>query len=231
MLVEGLGQAPRPRKELAVKLHRTGDPTFTRTPRSLRWRRREQPHAGAVVAAPDTVGANGTPAEPAPQPSIGTPAPVPASQAEHGSHMLVDEVTGANLLLADLRTMFILANEARYRTFERVLGLPRSQANIATFVATVMLAEAAHARLQRLLSATAPSPGDLALGTATVRYLMLGSAEGSAPPVPMFGALAAIAAGGTVVIPAAVKSVRGVRAAAREVGSFFSRRYGHRVSR
>jgi hypothetical protein len=156
-------------------------------------------------------------------------APVPAP-VEHHSHTAVDEITGANLLLADLRTVFMLANDARYRTLERVFGLPRPQANIATLVATMVLAEAAHAKLGRLLRAPAPSPGELALGTATVRYLMLGPASDAAPAIPMFGALAAIAAGGTVVIPAAVKSVRGIRSAAREMGSFFGRRYGHHAA-
>jgi hypothetical protein len=181
-------------------------------------------HSGAT---PDVNGSNGKPADTAAQLPPVAPAAVPV---EH-SHAAVDEITGANLMLADLRTVFMLANDARYQTLERLFGLPRNQANIATLVAIVALAEAARAKLGRLARAPAPSAGDLAMATATVRHLMLGPAGDSAPTIPMFGALAAIAAGGTVVIPAAVRSVRGVRSAAREVGSFFGRRYRQRAAR
>lgn len=210
-----------------MKFHRTGDSTFTRTPRGLRRRGRGLLHSRAPVATPALNGPSGEPAEPAPNlPVAAAPAPL-----EHVAHTVADEVIGANLLLADLRTLLMLANEARYRTLEQLFGLRRDQANIATLVGTVVLAEAAHARLGRLPPPPTPSPGDLALGTATVRYLMLGPAGDTAPGIPMFGALAALAAGGTVVIPVAAKSVRGVRTAAREIGSFVGRRYGHRAAR
>jgi hypothetical protein len=180
------------------------------------------------AATPEVNVSNGKPADTAAQLPPVAPAPVPVEQQ---SHMAVDEITGANLLLADLRTVVMLANDVRYRTLERLFGLPRAQANVATLVAIVAVAEAARAKLGRLAWAPAPSAGDLALGTATVRHLMLGPAADSAPTIPMFGALAAIAAGGTVVIPAAVRSVRGARSAAREVGSFFGRRYRQRAAR
>ena len=199
-----------------MQLHRTGDSTFTRTPRGLRRHGWSPLHSGAVASS-EVNGSDGRPAEPA-EPAAQLPIVATA----------VDGAYGANLAIADLRTLLMLANEARYRTLERLFGLPRNQVNIATLVGTVVLAEAAHAKLRPLLRGPAPSPGDLALGTATVRYLMLGPAGDSAPGIPMFGALAAIAAGGTFVIPAAVKSVHGVRTAVREFGSFFSRRYGHR---
>jgi hypothetical protein len=157
------------------------------------------------------------------QPPI--PAPAPAGHAP-----LTREVGGASLLFADLRTLFILANEGRCRALDRLFGLPRGDANVLTLIGTVMLAEAAHAKLGRLLHAPAPSPGDMALGTATVKELMLGPAGGSAPGVPMFGALLALVAGGTVVIPATVKTVRGVRTAIRDAGSFLSHRYRHHAA-
>ena len=212
-----------------MQFHRTGDSTFTRTPRGLRRRRRGPLQSGAPVATPAVNGPNGEPAESAPNlPVAAAPAPAPL---EHVAHTVAHEVYGANLLLADLRTLLMLANEARYRTLEQLFGLRRHQANIATVVGTVVLAEAVHAKLGRLPPAPAPSPGDLALGTATVRYLLLGPAGDSAPGIPMFGALAALAVGGTVVIPVAAKSVRGVRTAAREIGSLVGRRYGHRAAR
>jgi hypothetical protein len=119
----------------------------------------------------------------------------------------------------------MLLNEGRHRTFERLLGLPREETNIATVIATLALAEAAHDRYRRLTSATAPSPGDVALGTAAVRQLILGSRSSATPDLPVFAALAALALGGRVVIPAAVKSVQGVATAASELRSLISRRY------
>jgi hypothetical protein len=133
------------------------------------------------------------------------------------------------LLAADLRVGFMLLNEGRHRTLERMLGLSREQANVATAVAMLVLAQAAHDRYRQLLNATAPSAGDVALGTAAVRQLMLGSQSTATPDLPMFAALAAFALGGRVVIPAAVRSVHGVATATSELRSLISRRYLRRA--
>lgn len=121
----------------------------------------------------------------------------------------------------------MLLNEGRHRTFERALGLSREQTNIATLVATLVVAEAAHDQYRRLITATAPSPGEVALGTAAVRQVMLGSQSTAVADLGVFAALAAFVLGGRVVIPSVVKSAHGLKTAAHEMRSLVSRRYLH----
>jgi len=130
-------------------------------------------------------------------------------------------VSGGRLLLSDLRTLRLFANEARYRGFERTLGLPRDQANLATAVALLAVIEAARQRATRF-HVPAPTLSGFAFGNAALREVILGPPKPGAPPVPVFSGLLAIAAGGTVVV-AAGKSLGGVRGAARA----FAHRYGH----
>lgn len=156
---------------------------------------------------------------------------VPAPAEASARPQRPPHVGGGTLLLADLRSGFMLLNEARYRGCERVLGVPRSQANLVTLVAIALLADATHNKYRQLLAATAPSPGELALGTAAVRQLMLGPRATATPNLGVFGALAAFAIGGRFVIPAAVRSVRGVGHAASTFRSQFARRYWYRGGR
>ena len=93
-----------------MQLHRTGDSTFARTPRGLRRRGWGSLHSGGPV-----------------------PTPVPPQVGQAG-HTAAEEVYGGNLVVADLRTLLMLVNEARYRALERLFGLPRNQANILTLV-------------------------------------------------------------------------------------------------
>jgi hypothetical protein len=141
-----------------------------------------------------------------------------------------ERIGGARLLGADLRVGFMLMNEGRHRTFERGLGLSRNQTNLATAVLVLVLADAAHDQYRRVMDATAPSPGDVALATAAVRQLMLGSTSTATPDLAVFGALAAFALGGRIAIPAATKSVRGVATAVIELRSLISRRYLRRAA-
>jgi hypothetical protein len=127
--------------------------------------------------------------------------------------------------MSDARTLSLFANEARHRAFERVLGLPRDQANLATAIAILATAEAVRARTARL-RVSGPSFGELAFGSAAFRELILGPPKLGAPPMPLFTGLVAIAAGGTLVL-ALERSSRGVRAATRG----FFRRYGNHARR
>jgi hypothetical protein len=144
-------------------------------------------------------------------------------------HALERDVSGARLLLADLRTVFILINAARYRAGERLFGLPPEQVNIATLIAIGALAEATHDRVERLLATPAPTLGDLALGTTVLRHAMLGPDAPGAPQAPVFGALVVMALAATVVGPSMIKSVRGIKSATHGISSAFSHRYGRRA--
>ena len=133
--------------------------------------------------------------------------------------------SGGRLLVSDVRTLSLFVNEARYRGFERVLGLRRDQANLATAVAVIATAEAAHRGRVRL-KLPAPSVGAFVFANAGLRELILGPPKPGAPEVPVFGGMLAVAAGGTLII-ALGGSLDGVRAAAL----VFVRRYGRQVRR
>jgi hypothetical protein len=169
----------------------------------------------------------------APTPQQAAPvaaAPPPQIEAPpHTPSRLERDISGARLLIADARTGFILLNAARYRAGERLFGLPPEQVNIATLIALGALAEALHDRFERLLDASTPTPGDLALGTTVIRQAMLGPSAPAAPQAPVFGALVVLALSATVVGPSMIKSVRGIKNVTREIGSAFAHRYGRRA--
>jgi hypothetical protein len=136
------------------------------------------------------------------------------------------DVTGGRLLLSDVRTLSLFVNEARYRTFERLLGLPRDQANLATAIVLLATIEAIREKTAGLRAVPGPSFGELAFGTAAFKEVILGPPKPGAPEVPLFSGLVAIAAGGTLIV-AIGKSANGLRLASRA----FVGRYGHHARR
>ena len=204
-----------------MQLHRTGTPPLTKAPRA--WRRRSQRAAAPAL----------TPLAPAPLPlgelpPAPAPAPAPAPrQTAVAAPPRPERIGGGRLLAADMRVGFMLLNEGRHRVFERVLGLSREQTNIATVIAMLMAAEAAHTQYRRVIAAPKPSLGELAFGTAAVRQVMLGPESTAVADLGVFAALGTFVLAGRVVIPTAVKSVHGLRTAAREFRSLVNRRYLH----
>ena len=189
-----------------MRRHRTESPTFTGAPRMLR---RRPGHNGRPPSLPPRIDVLATGTPPAGEQLVPPP---PA-------------VGGARLLVTDLRVGFLLLNEARYRTFERLFGLPRDQANLATLVAAVALAEAAHDKVGWLLQARTLAPAELALGGAVFKELVLGPPKPGRPETPGLALLAAFALAGGFVAPALVRSARSVRAATHELRSKLVRRY------
>lgn len=154
-----------------------------------------------------------------------SPAPAIGGRARSSSVRQTNSLGGGTLLWSDMRTLSLFVNEARYRTLQRVLGLPRDQANLATAIAILAMAQAVRASAGRL-SFPGPSFGELALGSAAFKELIVGPPKPGTPPVPMFTGLVAVAAGGTLVV-ALAKSSRGVSAASRA----FVHRYGPQARR
>jgi hypothetical protein len=134
-------------------------------------------------------------------------------------------VASRNLLRSDLGALYMLLNESRYRALERLLGLRRDQATLATLVLAAALAETTRGRLRRLRIAP-PSFAGVAFGSAALRELTFGPPKPGVPTTPVFSGLAVVVIGGTAGI-AITKSTGGIRAASRA----FVRRYGHRAER
>ena len=143
-----------------------------------------------------------------------------------------EEASGARLLLTDIRIAFLLANEARYRTMEGVLGVPRDQANLVTLVTLGMLLEAAHDKTEQLLRGPGPpTRADAALGAAVLREVLYGVGGSPTRDTPLFSALVTVALLGGLSGPAVRRSVRGIRAASHRTRRSFNHRYGHLVGR
>jgi hypothetical protein len=141
-------------------------------------------------------------------------------------------VGGGRLLVSDIRVGFMVLNEARYRTFERLFGVQRDEANLLTAVALLTAAEAAHERIEQMLSGPAwPSAGATALGLGVGRELLQEVAGPASRETPLFGSLVTIAVLGGALRPAIKASAHGVAGASRRLSVAFHHRYGHLIAR
>lgn len=139
-----------------------------------------------------------------------------------------EEFGGARLLLSDIRAAFLLANEARYRAIERVLGVPRDRANLVTVIALGMLLQATHEKTEQLLRGPgAPTRTDAVLGAAVLRELLYEVGRPPSRGSPWSDALVIVALLGGLSRPAARRSIRGIRASIQQIGAAFNDRYGH----
>lgn len=144
----------------------------------------------------------------------------------------LEDTGGARLLVSDMRVAFLLLNEARYRTIQRLFGVSRDQVNLTTAIAALVLAGAVHDRAEQMLNAPgAPSATDAALGAGVLRELIYGAAGPWSRDTPLFGTLVTIAVLGGLAKPAVGVSVRNIRASSRRMKLLFGGRYGHLLAR
>ena len=141
-----------------------------------------------------------------------------------------EDFSGARLFVSDTRIAFLLLNEARYRAMARLFGLPRDQANLATVILALVLAETVHERTQRMLSAPAPPAGaDVLLGAASLRELLRSLAGPNSRDTPLLGTLLMLAVLGGPARRAAIRSAQGIRASSNRTYAGFRHRYGYLV--
>jgi hypothetical protein len=144
----------------------------------------------------------------------------------------LEEVAGIRLLASDVTTVTLLLNEARYRTLERVLGVPREQANLATLVLLLaFLATTRERTAQALKAPTGPSATDMALTAGVMRAALHGVAGPSFDRTPLFGTLIVVAALAHISRPAVSRSISAVHARTHRARLAFDHRYGHLVRR
>jgi hypothetical protein len=137
---------------------------------------------------------------------------------------------GASLLLSDARLALLFANEARYRTLERALGIPRDQVNIATLFAVALAAEGVRnvgARLTR--PGPAPTAADGVLGGAALRELLCRVAGPGARDTPLLATLLTIAVVGGATRRVAMKSGHTIRSSTQRADVQFHKRYGYLI--
>lgn len=145
----------------------------------------------------------------------------------------LEDVAGLRLLVSDLTTVGLLLNEARYRTMERVLGIPRADANVVTAVFLLVLTAASHERAAKALTTPpkGPSATDWALGAGVAREALHGIAGPSFDREPLFGALIVLAALGHISRPVVSKSMNVVKGKTHQARVAFDHRYGHHIRR
>lgn len=170
-------------------------------------------------------------AQPA-EPSIAvSQAPIAAMESRPEQAGTLEEAEGTGgirLLLADVRVAGMVLNEARYRTLERLLGVPRDQANLATAVVVLMLADVAHEKGKRLLRGPRlPSVGDSALGVAIVREGVAGVIGPSARDAPLATTLVTVAVAAGIARPYVREAAHRVHTSSHRMRVAFHHRYGH----
>jgi len=134
---------------------------------------------------------------------------------------------GRSALASDLRVAFLLINEARYRTLERLFGCPKDQANLLTLVAAAVLVGAMRDRSQRIMRGSTPTQDDVLLGMASVRELICSVAGPSLRDMPYLGALITVAFAGRAALPTVIRSICGIRTGSQRLNTGFRRRYGY----
>ncbi len=135
---------------------------------------------------------------------------------------------GPARLETDLRILFLMLNEGRYRSLTALFGLSRQQSNLASLVLLGMIGHRLGQGWHRLMSGPPPVPGagDSALGVAGVRELVQTVAGPASRDTSMFGTLVAVAAAGGIALPVVRRGMGAVESASHQVRVAFQHRYG-----
>jgi hypothetical protein len=123
------------------------------------------------------------------------------------------------LFLADSRLALAVLNSARYWALNRLFGVSRQQANVVTFVVSVLAAEAAYESGRRMIRVPHVSGADAAVGLLALREGALSLAGPRARQTPYAGALLAFAVLGGVAVPRLRRRAQALRAAEKRVRS------------
>jgi hypothetical protein len=154
-----------------------------------------------------------------------------AGAAANGEHGIAPEGVGsAKLLVSDVRTAFLLVDEARYHAVKRLFGVPRDQSWAVTLIGLAVLAHAAHDKSDQMLKGPGgPTRADVALGAAALRELLAGIPGPSSRDTPLVATVVTIAVVGALVRPGLSRTVHGIRTSAHHARQSFNHRYGHHL--
>jgi hypothetical protein len=130
-----------------------------------------------------------------------------------------DDFGTGRLFLADSRLALAVLNSTRYWALNRLFGVSRQQANIVTFLLTVLAAEAAYESGRRMMRAPHVSGADAAVGVLALREGALSLAGPRARESPLAGTLLALAMLGGVALPRLRRGAHALRAAEHRVRS------------
>jgi hypothetical protein len=135
------------------------------------------------------------------------------------------------LFLGDVAGAILLANEARYRTLQRVLGIRREDANLATVMGVLTLANAVYERAHRPKPPKPPTAvADLTIGTGVLRELIYGVAGSASEDTPLAGTLIALGVLVGLTRPPVRRGLHEIRVSSGRLKQAFRGRYGHLVN-
>lgn len=169
-----------------------------------------------------TTSATSAPTPVAPPPQSASTAATPTRRQEPPG--------GRQLFLIDATAGVKLANEARYRTLERVFGIQRSDANLLTAMLALTFTNAVYERVHR---PQAPRPStavaDVAIGVGALREAIYSVAGPASRDTPLGGTLVALAVLIGLTREPVGRSMRGMRTSGRRLHDSFRGRYGHLI--
>jgi hypothetical protein len=124
---------------------------------------------------------------------------------------------GAQLLFADARTAFVLANYARKRAIVRAFGVSPEDANAVTVGGLALIAGALHQTISPRLKRSVPTPSDAVLGAGVARSLLGAVAGPTVDEMPGLGALIAFALVVHGARPTAIRSAHALRTSSQRL--------------
>jgi hypothetical protein len=137
---------------------------------------------------------------------------------------------GRTLFLADVRTAYLMVNEARYRAVQGMFRVPRDQVNIITVIVALVLADGLRDRVQRWMKPiTGPSVVESLLGAAVMSEVLSGVAGAARDEAQEWGPLLAMALVGAAAAAVARTPANAVRTSMRQFDAGFRNRYGYLV--
>jgi hypothetical protein len=152
--------------------------------------------------------------------------PEPAQIAVKGDSLA--DYDGLRLLLSDMRLVGKLANEARFRSLDRLFGISRQDSALVTLVALGTLGAAGgRAWTKFMRGPPLPELGDTLMAVGGVQSLFSGVAGELARDSPSLPALIAFSVVATSVRPVLGRSWRTAHAATHAARMGFDHRYGH----
>ncbi|HJS93312.1 MAG TPA: hypothetical protein VJ741_03550 [Solirubrobacteraceae bacterium] len=124
--------------------------------------------------------------------------------------------------------MYLLADDARRRTIERVFGIPRDEkSGLVTLFALAAVISAMQSRVPSRPGR--PSLSDVAFGFGTLREVAYDVAGPWARESSYFGTLLTFALAGATARVVVRKTVHGVRGVSHRAYADFHHRYGHLI--
>jgi hypothetical protein len=139
---------------------------------------------------------------------------------------------GARLVVADVRLVYLLLNQARARAIAQLFGISGPGSALVTIIALGLAAETAHRKVTRVLTAPGtPELGQAALGASVLTESVRWIAGPGTGEFPLFGPLILFAVVGHAMRPVVRSAVHGLRASAHRAHTDLDHRYGHIIRR